>query len=99
MICTIDAGVSRIGLFTPKFQTAFKPVVFENVVRQEGSKFGGFRRSPHPSIHFPVESLRSITSFLACPPVNSSLGYFHQRELKVAGGCLECVASPRNQTS
>jgi len=28
-----EAGVSLIGLFTPKFQTAFKPVVFESVVR------------------------------------------------------------------
>jgi len=55
-----------------------------------------FPRSPHPSIHFPVETLRSIASSLACPPVNFSLGRFYQRKLKVTGGCLERIASPRN---
>jgi len=52
VICTIDAGVSRIGLFTPKFQTAFKPVVFESVVRQ--------RKAPN-LVCFPAAYIRRFT--------------------------------------
>ena len=88
--------MSWIGLFTAKFQTAFRRVV----LRAWRSLRTGqtWCVSPQPTSLDPLseETLRSIASLLACPPVNCSLGRFYQRKLKVTGGCLECVASPRN---
>jgi len=69
VICTIDAGVSRIGLFTPKFQTAFKPVVFESVVRQ--------RKAPN-LVCFSAAKIRRTSCTLGVPEMSafSSFGVF-----------------------